>query len=83
MFLSIVGSLQVFDQVWIMTGGGPANSTSTMVTYLLQYGFQSSEFGYGSAVAVIIFAVCFVFALVYQRFVLRRDTRGALTSAVG
>jgi raffinose/stachyose/melibiose transport system permease protein len=83
MFLSIVGSLQVFDQVWIMTGGGPANATSTMVTYLLQYGFQSSEFGYGSAVAVIIFAICFVFALVYQRFVLRRDTRGALTRAVG
>jgi raffinose/stachyose/melibiose transport system permease protein len=82
-FLSIVGSMQVFDQVWIMTLGGPANATSTMVTYLLQYGFRSSEFGYGSAVAVIIFVICFVFALVYQRFVLRRDTRGALTRAVG
>jgi raffinose/stachyose/melibiose transport system permease protein len=83
MFLSIVGSLQVFDQVWIMTGGGPANASSTMATYLIFRGFQSYEFGYGSAVAVIMFAICFIFALVYQRFVLRRDTRGALTRVVG
>jgi raffinose/stachyose/melibiose transport system permease protein len=83
LFLSIVGSLQVFDQVWIMTGGGPANASSTMATYLVQRGFQSSEFGYGSAVAVIMFGICFIFALVYQRFVLRRDTAGALTRAVG
>jgi raffinose/stachyose/melibiose transport system permease protein len=82
-FLSIIGSLQVFDVVWIMTGGGPAGASSTMATYLVQRGFSSSEFGYGSAVAVIMFVVCFVFALVYQRFVLRRDTRGALTRAVG
>ena len=83
LFLSVVGSLQVFDQVWIMTGGGPANASSTMATYLVQHGFQSYEFGYGSAVAVIIFLICFIFALLYQRFVLRRDTRGALTRAVG
>jgi raffinose/stachyose/melibiose transport system permease protein len=54
-----------------------------MLTYMVQNGFQSSEFGYGSAVAVIIFVVCFVFAVMYQRFVLRRDTHGALTRAVG
>ncbi|HUY49075.1 MAG TPA: sugar ABC transporter permease [Streptosporangiaceae bacterium] len=83
LFLSIIGSLQVFDQVWIITGGGPANASSTMVTYLILRGFQSYAFGYGSAVAVIIFLISFIFALLYQRFVLRRDTRGALTRAVG
>jgi raffinose/stachyose/melibiose transport system permease protein len=83
LFLSIIGSLQLFDQVWIMTLGGPANGSVTMLTYMVQNGFQSNEFGYGSAVAVIIFLICFIFALVYQRFVLRRDTRGALTRAVG
>jgi len=82
-FLSIIGSLQVFDVVWIMTAGGPAGASSTMATYLIQNGFRSNEFGYGSAVAVIMFVICFVFALVYQQFVLRRDTRGALTRAVG
>jgi raffinose/stachyose/melibiose transport system permease protein len=82
-FLSMIGSLQVFDLVWIMTLGGPANASSTMVTYLIFYGFHSLEFGYGSAVAVILFIISFVFAYLYQRFALRRDTEGALTRAVG
>jgi raffinose/stachyose/melibiose transport system permease protein len=82
-FLSIIGSLQLFDIVWIMTIGGPANASSTMVTYMIQNGFRSLEFGYGSAVAVILFVISFVFALLYQRFALRRDTAGALTGAVG
>lgn len=82
-FLAIIGSLQLFDIVWIMTIGGPADASSTMVTYMIQNGFQSLEFGYGSAVAVILFIISFVFALLYQRFALRRDTAGALTGAVG
>jgi raffinose/stachyose/melibiose transport system permease protein len=81
-FLSIIGSLQLFDLVWIMTLGGPANASSTMATYLLDHGFSRYEFGYGSAVAVLLFVVCFIFALIYQRFALRRDTQGALTRIV-
>ncbi|HEY7143297.1 MAG TPA: sugar ABC transporter permease [Streptosporangiaceae bacterium] len=81
-FLSMIGSLQVFDLVWIMTLGGPANASSTMVSYMIFYGFHSLEFGYGSAVAVILFVISFVFAFFYQRFALRRDTAGALTRAV-
>jgi len=82
-FLSIIGSLQLFDMVWVMTGGGPANASSTMATYMIQFGFQRSQLGFGSAIAVILFIVSFTFALVYQRFVLRRDTEGALTRGVG
>lgn len=78
-FLSVIGSLQLFDLVWIMTLGGPANASTTMVSYLIDHGFKRYEFGYGSAVAVILFIICFVFALLYQRFALRRDTEGALT----
>jgi raffinose/stachyose/melibiose transport system permease protein len=78
-FLSVIGSLQLFDLVWIMTLGGPANASTTMATYLIDHGFKRYEFGYGSATAVILFAICFVFALLYQRFALRRDTEGALT----
>jgi raffinose/stachyose/melibiose transport system permease protein len=81
-FLSMIGSLQVFDLVWIMTLGGPANASSTMVTYMIFFGFRSLEFGYGSAAAVILFVISFVLAFAYQRFVLRRDTEGALTRAV-
>ncbi|MGW4487147.1 carbohydrate ABC transporter permease [Amycolatopsis sp. NPDC004368] len=81
-FLSVIGSLQLFDLVWIMTLGGPANASTTMASYLVDHGFKRYEFGFGSAVAVVLFAICFVFALVYQRFALRRDTAGALTRAV-
>jgi raffinose/stachyose/melibiose transport system permease protein len=81
-FLSVIGSLQLFDIVWIMTLGGPANASSTMVTYLFFNGVQRVQFGYGATVSVILFVISFVFALAYQRFALRRDTAGALTRAV-
>jgi raffinose/stachyose/melibiose transport system permease protein len=76
-FLAIIGSLQLFDLVWVMTGGGPVNASETMATYLIDWGFQRSEFGYASAVSVIIFALSFLVALSYQRWVLRRDIEGA------
>jgi raffinose/stachyose/melibiose transport system permease protein len=82
-FLSIIGCLQLFDLIWIMTLGGPANASNTMVTYIVSRGFQRTQFGYGSAVAVILFVISFAFALMYQRFVLRRDTEGAMTRMVG
>jgi raffinose/stachyose/melibiose transport system permease protein len=79
-FLSIIGSLQLFDLVWVMTNGGPVGASHTTVTYMLERGFERSQFGYGSAVAVIAFLISFGFALGYQRFVLRRDVAGALTA---
>jgi raffinose/stachyose/melibiose transport system permease protein len=81
-FLSIIGSLQLFDLVWVMTGGGPVGASHTTVTYMLERGFERSQFGYGSAVAVIAFLISFAFALTYQRFALRRDVAGALTGMV-
>jgi raffinose/stachyose/melibiose transport system permease protein len=82
-FLSIIGSLQLFDLVWVMTNGGPVGASHTTVTYMLERGFERSQFGYGSAVAVIAFLLSFAFALAYQRFVLRRDVAGALTRMGG
>jgi raffinose/stachyose/melibiose transport system permease protein len=80
MFLSIIGALQLFDLVWVTTKGGPVNSTATMATYLVDWGFRRTQFGYASAVSVIIFGLSLVIALLYQRFVLRRDLEGALTN---
>lgn len=79
-FLSIIGSLQLFDLVWVLTGGGPVGASHTPGTYMLHYGFDRKQLGYGSAVAVVGFAISFVVALAYQRFVLRRDVAGALTT---
>ena len=78
-FLSIIGSLQLFDLVWVTTRGGPVNASNTMAVYMFDRGFVRFQFGYGSAVAVILFLICFVLALGYQRWVLRRDTEGATT----
>jgi raffinose/stachyose/melibiose transport system permease protein len=81
-FLSIIGSLQLFDMVWILTGGGPVTATTTMATYMVQYGFQRSQLGFGSAVAVILFVISLAFALLYQRVILRRDMQGPLSGGV-
>ena len=76
-FLSMIGSLQLFDMVWILTKGGPANSTVTMAIYLINQGTNRSLYGYASAVAVLLFVISLVLALTYQRLILRRDTLAA------
>ncbi|CAL8979320.1 Melibiose/raffinose/stachyose import permease protein MelD [Propionicimonas sp. T2.31MG-18] len=80
-FLSIIGSLQLFDLVYIIWGQYVASTagTSTMATYMVREGRLAGNYGYGNAVAVVIFVISLVIALTYQRFVLRRDTAGALT----
>ncbi|MBG6239336.1 multiple sugar transport system permease protein/raffinose/stachyose/melibiose transport system permease protein [Mycetocola sp. CAN_C7] len=80
-FLSIIGSLQLFDLVFIIWGQYVASTagTSTMATYMVANGRTSGNFGFGSAVAVVMFLISLAIALVYQRFILRRDTAGALT----
>jgi raffinose/stachyose/melibiose transport system permease protein len=82
-FLSMIGALQLFEMVWVMTAGGPVNASSTMAIAMFKAGFRSNQFGYGSALAVILFLFALVVALLYQRFVLRRDTEGALTAYGG
>ena len=80
-FLSIIGALQLFDLVYIIWGQYVASTagTSTMATYMVVEGRNAGNYGYGNAVAVVIFIISMIIALVYQRFVLRRDTEGALT----
>lgn len=72
-YLSVLGSLQFFDLIWVMTTGGPVGASDTMATYLYKFGFQRFQLGYGSAIAVIMFMICFGFSLVYQRVAMRRD----------
>ena len=82
-FLAIIGSIQLFDIVWIMTEGGPAGASSTMATYMIDQGVNSYRIGYATAVAVSLFAICFVFSILYQFFVLRRDIAGSSTRMAG
>jgi multiple sugar transport system permease protein/raffinose/stachyose/melibiose transport system permease protein len=84
-FLSIIGSLQLFDLVNIIWGQYIAATagTSTMATYMYQNGHLAGSYGFGNAVAVMLFIITLIVALFYQRFVLRRDTEGALTGDGG
>jgi len=80
-FLSIIGALQLFDLVYIIWGQYIASTagTSTMATYLVTNGRNAGNYGYGNAVAVVLFLISLIVALIYQRYVLRRDTEGAIT----
>ncbi|WP_408631123.1 carbohydrate ABC transporter permease [Microbacterium suaedae] len=84
-FLSMIGALQLFDLVNIIWGQYIAATagTSTMATYMYQNGHLAGNYGFGNAVAVLLFLISLVIALVYQRYVLRRDTAGAVTGPSG
>ena len=84
MFLSMIGSLQVFDVIWVVAAPSVRSlgAANTMATYMVDNGFFARLWGYGNAVAVILFVISFVAALVFQRFILRRDIQGALTGRV-
>jgi raffinose/stachyose/melibiose transport system permease protein len=82
-FLSIIGALQVFDMVWVTVAPTVRGmATETMATYMVQQGQFAGQPGYGSAIAVILFLISLTVALLYQRFALRRDLIGAVTSGV-
>jgi raffinose/stachyose/melibiose transport system permease protein len=67
-YLSVLGSMQQFILVWIMTKGGPVNASEVMATYMYRFGFIRFWLGYGSAVAIFMLIIAITFSLVYQRF---------------
>jgi multiple sugar transport system permease protein len=52
---SLIGAFQGFDQFYVMTGGGPAKSTTTLVMYIFENGFTFFKMGYGAALAIMLF----------------------------
>jgi raffinose/stachyose/melibiose transport system permease protein len=72
-YISVLGSLQQFILVWIMTKGGPVNASEMLSTYMYRFGFVRFQLGYGSAVAIYMFIICLIFSLLYQRLSRRPD----------
>jgi raffinose/stachyose/melibiose transport system permease protein len=72
-YLSVLGSIQQFILVWIMSKGGPVNASETLATYMIRFGFVRFQLGYGSAVAIYMFLICLTFSLIYQRMTRRPD----------
>jgi len=69
MYLSILGSLQQFVLVWVMTKGGPVNASEVMSSYMYRYSFVRFWLGYGSAVAIVMLLISLVFSIGYLRIV--------------
>jgi multiple sugar transport system permease protein len=65
--ISIIGSFQVFELVFVMTKAGPANATNTLVYYIYQNGFLFYQMGYASAAAMVLFLIVLVATLVQYR----------------
>ena len=71
MIVTISGAFQVFNEVMVMTSGGPNNSTQVLGTWLYRSGFVRNDFGYAAAIAMVIFIVTLAIALV-QLWITRR-----------
>lgn len=63
MIIVITGAFRVYDEVYVMTSGGPGRSTQTLATYLYQVGFKNDQMGYASAIAFFVFIVTFILGL--------------------
>lgn len=69
--LKIISSFKMFDQVVVMTGGGPGDSTQTLYYFIYQLGFRNLDMGYASAVSYLLFIIMAIFAALYVRVLLR------------
>lgn len=64
MIVTISGAFQVFNEIMVMTSGGPNNSTQVLTTWLYRSGFVHNDFGYAAAIATVIFVITLALAIV-------------------
>ncbi|ACQ81918.1 binding-protein-dependent transport systems inner membrane component [Beutenbergia cavernae DSM 12333] len=67
MSLTLIGSLKLFDQVYVMTGGGPGYATETLSVVMYKEAFVSGRYGYSAAIALVLTMIVFAFAFVQLR----------------
>jgi ABC-type sugar transport system permease subunit len=65
--ITLIGGFAVFDNVFVMTGGGPGHASEVLGTYTYQVAFQQNQAGYGSTLAVLMTALSLVSAIVFVR----------------
>ncbi|HET9588741.1 MAG TPA: sugar ABC transporter permease [Anaerolineales bacterium] len=65
---SVIGTFQIFTEVYIMTNGGPLNRTTTIGYYLYTKAFRELDMGYATAMAFALFAMIFVFTLLQWKY---------------
>jgi len=73
--LSLINGLKVFDQISVMTDGGPGFSTETIVYLLYKSGFNEGRQGYGTAIGIVLLFIIIFLNTVQQKFLKRRETQ--------
>jgi raffinose/stachyose/melibiose transport system permease protein len=76
LMLSIIGGLKLFDQVWVMTGGGPGHATETLSTLIYKDAFQFGQFGYSAALALVLTAFVAIVSGAQYRILRRQEIAG-------
>jgi len=71
--IETIGAFQVFDAMYVMTGGGPVRSSYSLVYLLYDSGFKYFDFGYASAIGLVLFLIVLIVSLVQRRLVGRDD----------
>jgi multiple sugar transport system permease protein len=72
--LGIIGSFQVFDLVFVMTGGGPGQATRTLVMTIYETAFRENKLGYATAIAIVMFVLVLIVTIIQKR--LQRGSSG-------
>ncbi len=65
--ITMISAFQAFEQIYVMTRGGPSNATTTMVYYIYNNAFRNFRMGYASAQAIALFLIVMVLTLIYWR----------------
>ncbi|QHT62573.1 sugar ABC transporter permease [Paenibacillus lycopersici] len=72
--LAVVGSLKYFDLIYVMTDGGPNQSSEVMASYMYHKAFKEFDFGYGSAIGFFLLIICLVATWIIRRLTATKDT---------
>lgn len=65
--LGLIGTYQVFDQIYVMSSGGPAKTTLTVAYLVYRNGFSNSQMGLGAAIAILLFIIIFALTMIQRR----------------
>ncbi len=65
--LGLIGTYQVFDQIYVMSSGGPAKTTLTVAYLVYRNGFTNSDMGLAAAIAVLLFIIIFTLTMIQRR----------------
>lgn len=74
LILNVVFSLQAFDIIYVLTGGGPGFSTTVLIQYVFRSAFQDAQMGYAAALGLVLVAILLLFTLLRQRATKRAES---------